>query len=461
MDLIAFLLIGLYALGAAIGGSTFSEMHLTLPSLNIPMFLGEVLLAECLLIWVISQCNKKEWTKWHSYFAMYWGFVAAWALWEFGTWGALAFRNAALFYYPIFALFGFSFYRKEYFSKLLTYTLLPILILFTSRYFDCNYFWYTCFILALILIMNVRAKALQIVFLVALFALLKYSTLFSGSRTALMSSLASLGFLVVVFIVYFLKFSARAKTAIGIGALCLALVGVYLFADRNGVKSVLKMQDMIQMYSKIVTILDRKRVDYKPQILVPALYHDNKDTVEHMPDTPNVGVDILAEIRNERKVGDSNYRNFDDAQGNGVFRMLIWHDMYVEMSQTKSFLGVGLGKPQRSISLEMLWWGGGEWSRDGWITPHNVYLHLIYRLGVIGVFVILAILGIMIYLIKSFIAVRSKTGVMLVSILIYWLMASNSLVILELPHYAIPFWSILGLSLAYCSEQLKRHKESV
>jgi len=290
--------------------------------------------------------------------------------------------------------------------------------------------------------------------------LLQYSSFFSSSRTHLMGVLAALFFLAVIFIAYFSKFSPKVKVAVGSCALCVVLAGAYIFADRNGVQSCLKLRDMVQMYTTVVTRLDQKRKDYQPEKLSVALYHDNKDKVGHGAHHPNVGIDdVLNGIQHSGGSEQTKYRNFNDAQGNGVFRMLIWHDMYVELQETRSLLGVGLGKPQRSISLEMLWWGVGDWSRDGWITPHNVYFHLIYRLGIVGILVIAGMLGVMVYLTKSFILLRSKVGILLVSILVYWMMACNFLVILELPHYAIPFWTLMGMTLAYCNEQLMRSKQ--
>ena len=58
--------------------------------------------------------------------------------------------------------------------------------------------------------------------------------------------------------------------------------------------------------------------------------------------------------------------------------------MLKEWLFTHPFTGVGFGHVQRSVSLEILGWAESEWSRDGWIMPHNFFLHLPYRAGVLG-----------------------------------------------------------------------------
>lgn len=50
------------------------------------------------------------------------------------------------------------------------------------------------------------------------------------------------------------------------------------------------------------------------------------------------------------------------------------------------------------------------------------------------------------------------------SIFIYWIVVSNFAVFLELPYNAIPFWSFLGVTAAYCDQlyngnNFKRHEQ--
>jgi putative copper export protein len=122
--------------------------------------------------------------------------------------------------------------------------------------------------------------------------------------------------------------------------------------------------------------------------------------------------------------------------------------MWQELISNRSVWGVGLGRPQRSPSIEILNWGHSEWSRDGWITAHNSFLHMIYRAGVIGLGMIVLMGWTIFYLARQFLRRDSVAGIMLVATLLYWIGLANFLVVLELPYMAIPFWSLFGLTAA-------------
>lgn len=145
---------------------------------------------------------------------------------------------------------------------------------------------------------------------------------------------------------------------------------------------------------------------------------------------------------------------------NILFRYYIWKDMVEELYQKRAWWGVGMGHPQRSRSIEILGIAWGEWTRDGWICPHNSFLHMIYRTGIIGFMLILFIYYGVFYCIKITLRQKSIIGLCLMTGVIYWMMLSNFLVILELPYTAIPFWSLFGITFAYC-KQLESEKKVV
>jgi len=134
---------------------------------------------------------------------------------------------------------------------------------------------------------------------------------------------------------------------------------------------------------------------------------------------------------------------------NMLFRMLVWRDMVKEMISENAWLGINFGKPQRSISIEIMRQAYYEWLNMGWITPHNSYFHIIYRAGIFGIVFIIIILSIFVSMVKESLHLRSLTGILLCSIFVYWLVIINFLVYLELPYQAIPFWCLLGMTIAY------------
>lgn len=126
-----------------------------------------------------------------------------------------------------------------------------------------------------------------------------------------------------------------------------------------------------------------------------------------------------------------------------------------EMIKEKPVLGFSFGKPLRSITLETLVWGSGDWERDGWIGAHNSFLHAFYRAGIVGLLAIGVLWTMFFKMIGTSILHKSLTGLLLCSIIVNWFTAANFLLILELPYTAIPIWSIFGVTLHYCNS-LKR-----
>jgi hypothetical protein len=143
-------------------------------------------------------------------------------------------------------------------------------------------------------------------------------------------------------------------------------------------------------------------------------------------------------------------RPLGTAYNNMLFRYFIWRDMVEEYFREKPGLfGFSFGRPQRSRSIEILGWAWGEWSCVGWITPHNSFLHLIYRGGLVGLGVIAVTFMLLARMILIFASARSSIGACLVSALVFGLVAANFLVFLELPYTAIPFWFLFGLTWAF------------
>jgi hypothetical protein len=177
-----------------------------------------------------------------------------------------------------------------------------------------------------------------------------------------------------------------------------------------------------------------------------ALEHLLRDVMESLAEQKEIVSEAITDVRSAVT---KSLRTLNVEQGNMLFRMFIWRDMLNELTQEKPLFGFSFGKPQRSISIEILDQAHGEWTRDGWITPHNVFLHVIYRAGIIGVLLIAGFFIALFSLVKTFIQERAVTGLLLVSILIFWIVVASFLVVLELPYQAIPFWALFGIALAY------------
>ena len=135
-------------------GSTFAELNIQLPFLDFPIFVGEVLLGVCLAILLI---NRREWWKelnlkyrWAIIIFICWLLVKA--VHGYLTFGPLAFRNAALFYYILFALISYVFFKKFRLSQPMIVTLFGILAFMKWQFDFSPYHLYSNGVLLLILI---------------------------------------------------------------------------------------------------------------------------------------------------------------------------------------------------------------------------------------------------------------------------------------------------------------------
>ena len=157
--------------------------------------------------------------------------------------------------------------------------------------------------------------------------------------------------------------------------------------------------------------------------------------------------------REQKALSAGRMRPLNEEYGNIQFRLLMWRDMFENLCQKPFPLymigGMNFGKPQRSVSLEILLYGYTDWMRDGWISPHNSYLNLIYRGGILGFAIVVGLWIILVRLGSLFFRTRSAVGILLASVLVYWMVIASFLVFLEIPYYAVPFWLFLGMVIAY------------
>ena len=129
--------------------------------------------------------------------------------------------------------------------------------------------------------------------------------------------------------------------------------------------------------------------------------------------------------------------------GDVTFRLLIWEDMLNEMIKNKAIFGMGLSHPLRSHQLEMLNWAEQEWGRDGWISAHNSYLYVVYRIGILGV---VAIVWLFWLLYHKFIQANT-VEIILFCCISYWLLLACWSEQFQLPYHAIPMWVAIGIFL--------------
>jgi len=458
--------------------SDFAETHIQFSFLNFPIFIGEMLLIFCGTLSILKlnihwKTRKITLNAWHQLIIAYFIWVLIKAFYGYATFGPLAFRNAALFYYPAFSLIIYYSYQVkggETFKPLLV-------VLLTLLYFiqPIIYYYSVPYIVILIVLtLSIDNKTIRklSVFVILIVLLLSTNDFFKGSRSHIVAIFSTFIYLFgSLYVLFKNEIRKRVQVVIFVILFIYCFMGVFLFADKNGLKTLIGPLEIVKRYQKDIKIIKEKEKKFKFMDIQTKLYNQNKNDVFHTVESPQK-ITTKIEHKNEEGVAlvkqesiqeesiiedlrEKKYRNLDLAYGNSVFRLLIWRDMMIELWDEKAWLGLNFGKPQRSKSIEILHWAQCEWRRDGWITPHNSFLHVIYRAGIIGLLVLGLYFWLMIKMAISFLKHNSVIGCLLISIIIYWMMLACFLVVWELPYFAIPFWSIFGVTLAY-SNRLER-----
>ena len=527
LDFCGLVSIGIFSFGYIIFNRSFAELNVQLPFLDFPIFIGEMLLFLCLCLFLNKgdlRINKKSF-----WIIAYFVFVIVKALRGYSKFGPLAFRNAALFYYPVFIIFVNSFFQKDFFKNKINILYSAMIILLLSRGGFGEYWLFTCFTLAFIFSYAYPNKTLKYLALAALFWATPYKLLFATSRMMMVANFST--FIYVIIGLYCILRIRKAIKWIVIILGMFLIVGMFLkFSDRNALTTLVRADKILEafrtqdMRSKVILEeiqreggwgdfekgmgygqtrqvriynpewfrrTERLEKDMPAKIkrgkilkkLNKGLIRLSESTVKAQEDDAldgemnldqlaeiedgrmldrKMNLDQLAEIEDGRmldgemsvqessKVETINLeRDLGPAYGNAAFRLFIWRDMFAELIKEKQIFGFNFGKPFRSITLEALMWGYGDWHRDGWIGAHNSFVHIIYRSGIIGLFLIGFILFALFRMVIKSIRCHSLIGILLCGIIINWFIAANFLLILELPYTAIPIWSIFGLTYAY------------
>lgn len=490
IDDIAVGLVGLLSLGYCIFVRNFAELSINLPIQPFPIFIGEIALFICSILFISKWLHVSQRIyAWHCILIGYFIFVLGKALFGYFKWGPLALRHAALFYYPLFAIFGYYFYRRDFFDKTKIFLLWVIFMILIIGDYYYPYDIFTCIVLAAILtakLFYTRYKILDYLFVI-LFLLIGCKDLFfQGARALLLSNIMSSLFIIVTpfFISNIRKIYRIVILVLLVG---IFLLGIFGLADKMALKAVTNFKQTITRYSLYNNVLLREKANFKMTNIKQVRVY-NKEGGENVNDiktknspfsnvkTPHAfvksGLDRQNRIREEllkidaESLGSSDeagleegsyLRDVDSATTNSIFRIFVWKDLLEDIGRERHLLGFDFGKPFRSKNIEILYLANGEWERDGWVAVHNSYLELIYRGGIVGIILILALFTILFKMIQQSIHLRLLNGILLCGILINWLIVAAFNVILELPYNAIPFWFLFGMSFAY----LFKNRESV
>lgn len=484
IDYTGLYLIGILSFGYLLLYRAFAKLNIDPPFIKAPIFIGDIVFIICFCLfflkWLINPKNLNIFTY---LFLFYFGFVVTKTLWGYFYCGPLALRHSVLFYYPLFSVFTFSFFRNDFFEPKKNLFFIFVLF-FVFKFFEYHpYFTLTCLSLILVLINNRPEKPLRYILYFILLLVLPYKAIFGTSRTFITGNVFALVY-VGIGLLIILKIKRLYKIILFLVFVISVIYGILTLSNLTEVRSLIGFDELVNRYNQMVKIMPVREPHFIEPKLGVRLYNERRNTIDSLffglKDDVVSSSDSHEEIKATRRGNDleqlkasspaqskqprniilkkegptagavsADDRGIDVPYANSLFRIFVWKDAIEGLRDKHPVFGFDFGKPFRSRTLEILNWASTEWKADGWICMHNSYIDIVYRSGVIGIIFIVCIL----ILLFNFTAVslrnRSLGGIILTGALINWFVAANFLEILEMPYSAIPLWSLFGLTFAY------------
>jgi len=280
--------------GYSLEASNFAEIHLAVPGLDFPVFIGEIVLILCGLL-VVSmgpvrflRLMTRPWPLFALGFGLW---ILVKALTGYAVYGPLALRHAAMFYYTVAAVLVFGSLEtigilreapqadsaRCFFIDLagvLCFGVIVTVKLLAGIYL---YFFLPYFILGLICLVCYRRMVLRIAALVCLAGVFPYNEFFhGGSSFILANAIASAGTLVTLAAV-----SVRAgrfwKFGLALGCMGLVAAGICLTAPRSESRPFVTPGVIWRHFENDDALVQSRKASYRPDLLPVKLYKNNHE----------------------------------------------------------------------------------------------------------------------------------------------------------------------------------------
>lgn len=291
LPLFPLYLIGFLCLGYSLIGAAFAKIHLEIPYFSFPIFIGEISIFILLTYLFFNVLQKKiKFNRFILLVLIFYLFVLSKSIIGYIKWGPLAFRNAAMFYNSIFAIFAFFSYDKTIFKKkgiIIFSTIIIVAICFLLM--PRNYSFFTYFVLLVILSYHIDIKPVRLLsFLLAAYFLFKYCILRSGPRAYVISGTLSTIFIVLSLSFSFFKSKLNKKLIIFVSSVTLVFMTFILIFNnvfRERITTLIDLKEIVKEYGiqrsylnlpEITTnIEDYRKVQWDKNV---KLYNEDRTT---------------------------------------------------------------------------------------------------------------------------------------------------------------------------------------
>lgn len=275
IDCFGLILAGLLSLAYALFYVTVAKVYINLSFVEAPFFIGDMVFVASFILFLIKwSINKKRLSYLVYLFIFYIGFVLMKLIIGYLNWGPLALRHAVLFFYPVFAVFSFSFYREDFFRPHKS-AVFALFIICMFKFFGFHpYFIFTCMILCVVLINSLLPGFKKYLLYALLLLALPYKFLFNTSRTFITSNLIALlfiglGSLTILKIKLFHKY-----LIFGIFTF-LIFMGVLKFSNPHEIISLVGFKELSRRYHNKIDLIETRRHLFKDRNLSVKLYNQD------------------------------------------------------------------------------------------------------------------------------------------------------------------------------------------
>jgi len=115
---LGIVLLAVYAVLYSVYYRSFAELNIQFSFLDFPIFVGEILLFTSIILLILHWKTKPiQFQRYHFLVLLYIFWLLIKAFYGYFIFGPLAFRNAALFYYPLFLFISYQFLENIKFSQ--------------------------------------------------------------------------------------------------------------------------------------------------------------------------------------------------------------------------------------------------------------------------------------------------------------------------------------------------------
>ena len=278
----------------------FAEFQVKFSFLPFPIFVGEIVMFVCGILFCLKwKIERLSFRPQHRLILSYFFLVALRALHDDRIWGPLAFRTAALFYYPIFIVFGYYFFNPKSIDRRLIIGAWIILALGLLGRFIADYYQWPCFILLVMLIGQCRNKFMYAYgFTVLGYLLMMYYFFCPGTRAHIIGLAFSVIFLAsyIVWGVYgrsrWLRYALATILVVGI------ILGVTRFSDSNAVKSMLALGSLGEVFQQYDAQVKTELVHYEQKPMGVNLFNSDQEWKLKIEDDRTREANQKASIRN-------------------------------------------------------------------------------------------------------------------------------------------------------------------